>query len=183
VLALSAVSNVGERHDPCVERRIREARPTSLRAFDAELVGQALEVLFDGVLRHDEGRRDLTHGRRLGEHVTGREWRAQRDEHVALARRDRRPLRDGLGRTANRRDLTAELQASSPEQELIRSLQRLHAGEATTVNCRAVARTTVLDEPATVEPVEHRVDARNGRVVHDDVVVGRAAERQPVALE
>jgi hypothetical protein len=27
------------------------------------------------------------------------------------------------------------------------------------------------------------VDARNGRVVHDDVVVGRAAERQPVALE
>ena len=59
------------------------ARPTSLRAFDAELVGQALEVLFDGVLRHDEGRASL---RTVAGSVNTSpgEWRAA-DEHVALA--------------------------------------------------------------------------------------------------
>ena len=77
--------------------RLKASLASRTRRFDsagyAELVVQVGEVLLDRRLRDHELVGDRARRRRLGEHVAGEQRAAQRDEHVALARGERRRRR------------------------------------------------------------------------------------------
>jgi hypothetical protein len=98
----------------------------------------AREMLLHGGVGDDELRGDRADRRRLGERVAGEQRTAQRDEHVALARRERRRLRDRRCLRSMRRRV--KQQAKSAEHDLVAGVQSALADDAAAVHERAVAR-------------------------------------------
>ena len=146
---------------------------------DAELVEQVGEVLLDRGLGDHEFLGDRPRGRGLGEHVAREQRTAERDEHVALARRQvgRRLL--GLGRRAGRR--SADRGRSSRVWPIRISSPCRNRREA---QIRSPLTHVPFDEPRSVthqpggKALEHRVQMARGGVVGDrDVVLGAPCRR------
>src|SRR5262249_40278348 len=82
---------VAQRHRTAPERLVGEPRsPVLVARGDTGLVVQVAEVLLDRGLGDHELVRYRARGRRLGEQVAVQQRAAQRQQHVALARRERR---------------------------------------------------------------------------------------------
>ena len=125
-------------------------------------------MLFHRGLGDDELRGDRSDRRRLGERVARQQRAAQGQEHVALARRERRRLCDrGRLRSPGR---AAEQQAEPTEEDLVARVQRPLADDPSSVHEGAVARAEVADAPGVAESLEHGVHAGDPVGVHDHVV-------------
>src|SRR6266545_4519562 len=97
------------------------------------------------------------------------------------ARRPRRSSAAARGRVRASR-------SSEERQPVLADLQLVAVGEragvdAAAVEKRAVEAAEVFDQQVAVLALDHRVPARDGHVVEEDVAVRRAADRRPVARE
>ena len=138
-------------------------------------------MLLHGGLGDDELRGDRPDRRRLGERVARQQRTAERHEHVALARRERRRLGDRRRLLPARR--AVEQEAEPSERDLVAGVQRALADDPVAVDERAVAGAEVADAPRVAEPLEHRVHARDAVAVDDEVVRLERADRHALRVQ
>ena len=135
-----------------------------------ELDVEARQVLLHRGLGDDELRCDRSDRRRLGERVARQQRAAEGQEHVALARRERR--RRAIAAVSGHGG-AVEQQAQSPEEDLVAGVQRPLADDPPAVHERAVARAEVADAPRVAEALEDGMNAGDAVRVHDHVVRAR----------
>ena len=181
----SGLAQLGQRDGAAAQRLVGErGAPVVVAGRDAELVVQVGEVLLDGGLGDDELVGDRSRGRRLGEHVARQQRAAEGDEHVALARRQRRRRLLDLGGRAGGGQRIAEHEPGLADPDLVAVSQSARGPDTLAVDPRPVGGSEVGHAPAGREPLEHRVQVARGRVVGDgDVVLGGLADGRAVRLE
>ena len=134
-------------------------------------------MLLDGRLADHEVVGDRARGRRFGEHVTRQQRTTQRDENVALARRERRRfLLDLSGRPGGGQSV-AEHESRLPDADLVAVSQSPRGPDTLAVDPRPVRGSEVSHAPPSSKPLEDRVEVARSRVVGErDIVLGGLAD-------
>src|SRR4051812_27670954 len=155
------------------------------RAREGGGAEQRPQVAPDRLLGHHEGVRDLAVARRCGGRA-GQPGAAQRLQHAALRDGELRHRdlhrRLGLRGVARGRALEEDVRTAGADHGAV--LKQPRAADVLVVDRGPVARARVLDDPHAVDPLHHRVQARDlGTPGERHAAAVGAPEGEPLAVE